>query len=199
MPKTAPDARMHGPVVLAQQITIQGDACLGDEAVGYVEIRGLPECIQERLRSAFGEQFPGGDPDFDLIDQQVQHSCAYGSNQVIGQKAPPAPDVFDHRSEHPQGEHVGKQVEKTPVHEHAGEYLPQAEVGSPRLVEGKRFEKRPQGGIRQYVGGQIHQAVDHQQVFGHLGQHLVAPRLEGIVTHTCFFSRISFRVRPGLF
>ena len=85
------------------------------------------------------------------------------------------------------------------MHEHAGEDLPQVEVGSSRLVEGERFEKRPQRGIRQHVGGQIHQAVDHQQVFGHLGQHLVAPRLEGIVTHTCFFSRISFRVRPDRF
>ena len=190
---------MHGPVVLAQQITIQRDACLGDKAVGYVEIRGLPESIQECLWGAFGEQLPGGDPDFDLIDQQVQPPCAYGGNQVIGQKALSSPDIFDHRSEHPQGEHVGKQVEKASMHEHAGEDLPQVEVGSSRLVEGERFEKRPQRGIRQHVGGQIHQAVDHQQVFGHLGQHLVAPRLEGIVTHTCFFSRIFFRVRPDRF
>ena len=60
-------------------------------------------------------------------NQHADQACAKATNQIVEQETLRPPYVFKRGAEHPQWEHVEKEMLEIAVHEHIGKRLPNAE------------------------------------------------------------------------
>ena len=115
--------------------------------------------------------------EMDLVDGKMQQRSANATDEIVAEKALGSQSIFDQRAEHPQGEHIRKEVDEVTVHEKVGHQLVGLEVHRFRVVE-TQVKVEPDA---QDIGGgdigQKHEPVDDQQVLNHLGHHAKAGAL----------------------
>ena len=99
---------------------------------------------------------------FQPADQQLQHPGTDAAHHVVGQKALRPQLVFERTTEHPQGEHIEKQVGKSTVQKHISHQL----VGMEQRTLDVEKRQRPDDSVpdRQQLGRKKHQRIDDNQV-----------------------------------
>ena len=84
--------------------------------------------------------------------------------QLVKQVSASAPVIFNHGSEHPQGEHVEKKMLETPMHEHIGNELKRMEMGGLEVMQPKEIVHVKAEGRLEHHHGKIAQGVYNQQI-----------------------------------
>jgi hypothetical protein len=118
--------------------------------------------------------------------QQVQYRRTQSAGHVKDQKSFGTPVVLEYASEHPQGEHIEKNMFKSAMEEHIRDQLMRAEKDRTDFMQREEVLDAEIRIVRKYVLSDKNEYVYYDQVFNDGGNNLKAPRSE--FSHNFVFS-----------
>ena len=105
--------------------------------------------------------------DLDPCHAELQQTRPDASHHVIEQEALAAQLVLERAAEHPQREHIEKQVCQTRMHEHVRHELQRLEIAAPPVEQPQMTDHPVARPGRQHHLGQKEQGIEDNQVLDH--------------------------------